>query len=1041
MRRSQVGLFLVVTVGVFSMTGCALENGVACVYSPDGSDAGLGPVDAGGPAFDAGAVDEGTVDEGPIDSGAADAGTVDAGTADAGTAEPDTVDVGPVDAGVPPAGPVLTVQVDKSVVATNPTQWGHIVEDINHSVEGGLNANLIRNSTMKEGAAGSSGAPASWSLVTSGTGAGVVSSDSTEPLSAQNGLALRLSITSNGGPGTVGVANAGFYGVGLRPSTTYTASFYARATGGFSGAVTVSLESSAGQRYASSTTVGTLPASWTKYTLSLTTEATVPVGTQNRVVFYADGTGTGAVDFELVQVMPPTFGATDTLRQDIMALLGATKPGFWRVPGGNYLEGNTLATRFDWKATIGPLENRPGHQDDAWGYWSTDHVGLKAYLDMAESTGAEPLLAVFAGYTLDHTVVAKADLGPYVQDALDEIEYVIGDAHTTTWGARRAADGHPAPYALTYVEIGNEDWFDTSGAYDGYRFPMFYDAIKQAYPGLKLVASAAVSSRTPDVLDDHYYNNDPAAFTAMVGQYDGVDRSGPKHLVGEYAVTDGTTGNPTGTLGGALGEAGFMVGLLHNADVVVGASYAPALAHVSDFQWPTNLVAFDSASAYGSPSYYVQRMFGASRGNVVVATRFDGAPATVSAVATRAADGTVYVHVVNPTASAVAAWVSLAGAATIGVSGQVTVLTGDPAARNSLAAPTAVAPVTSALAASPGFRSTFPANSLTVLEVSVTGDVAPYLPLGQRLSLRVTTPGYTDRSISAAPGTGVTQAVNASSPQTAKQEATFFVRSGLGDPHCYSFESRAHPGQFLRQASNAVVLASPDGRAPFASDATFCAHAGNGGAGVSFTSQTSPQRYLRHYANVLYVATDGGSNDYDAAWNWAADTTFKVAEGWWRSDADVVLGALSLQATTSGYTNASLRHSNYLGEISVIGPGDALVDRQDATFSLVAGLADSSCYSFRSVNYPTRYLRHFSYRIHLDPSDSSTTFSQDATFCAQPGNAGVGVSWQSYNFPGRYLRHSDRAAWVSSNGGPLASDSANSWAQDTSWKLLGPWAP
>ncbi|HET9656091.1 MAG TPA: AbfB domain-containing protein [Kineosporiaceae bacterium] len=929
----------------------------------------------------------------------------------------------------------LTVQVNRSAAATSPVQWGHIVEDINHSVEGGLNANLVRNSTMKEGGANP---PSSWSLLTSGSGSGSIATDTTTPLNSANASALKLTVTVNGGANTVGVANTGFYGVALQPSTTYTASFFARSSGGFAGAIRASLESTGGTSYASATT-SALTGSWSKYTLSLTTPTTVPAGTGNRIAFYANGSGTGAVYLDVVQVLPPTYGSTGILRRDLMARLAATKPGFWRVPGGNYLEGNTPATRFDWKATLGAVESRPGHQNDAWGYWSTDQAGLKAYLDMAESTGAEPLLAVFAGYTLNGTTVAQSAMAPYVQDALDEIQYAVG-ATTTTWGARRAADGHPAPYKLTYVEIGNEDWFDTTGSYNSYRFPMLYDAIKAAYPNLQLVASTTVTSRTPDVIDDHYYNNDPNAFTGMATQYDGTDRNGPKHLVGEYAVTNGTTGNPTGTLGGALGEAGFMTGLLRNADVVVGASYAPALSHISDFQWPTNLIGFDAASSYGSPSYYVQQLFGANKGDYVVPTTFAAAPATVTQVATRATDGSVYVHVVNPTASAVAATVNVAGASTIS-GGSATVLTGDPAARNTITAPTTIAPVTSTFTASPGFAYTFPANSLTLLKFTVTGAVTPYLATDRGISLRVTTTGYTDRSVSASPGTGVTAVVSASSTDTAKKQASFVVRAGLADAGCYSFESRADPGQYLRQRNNAVVLAAPDGTTSFTGDATFCAVKGNGGTGISFTSKTSPNRYLRHYANMVYVATNGGSNSYDSAGNWAADTTFRVGSPWWRSDVDVTLGRHSLQATTPGYTGYSLRHYNYLAQIDPITASSGTATLQDATFTVVAGLGDSSCYSFQSVNFPTRYLRHYNYRVQLDVNDASATFAQDATFCAQRGNSGTGVSWQSLNFPNRYLRHYSQAVWVASNGGSLAADAPANWAADSSWNTLAPWAP
>lgn len=936
----------------------------------------------------------------------------------------------------PVAGPTLSVQVNKSAARTNPTQWGHIVEDINHSVEGGLNANLVRNSTMKEGAANP---PSSWSLLTSGKGSGSIATDTSTPLNSANGSALKLTIGTNGGPGSIGVANAGFYGVGLHPSTRYTASFFARSSGAFHGALRLSLESTGGTSYASAAT-RPLTGRWTQYTLTLTTRASTPVGAGNRIALYANGTGTGAVYLDVVRVLPPTYKSTGLLRQDLMAKMAAIKPGFWRVPGGNYLEGNTLATRFNWKNTVGPVQNRPGHQDDAWGYWSTDQAGLKAYLDMAESTGAQPLLAVFAGYTLNHTAVPQAQLAPYVQDALDELQYAMGPTNTR-WGARRAADGHPKPYSVRYVEIGNEDWFDSTGSYNSYRFPMFYDAIKARYPSLQLVATASVSSRTPDVIDDHYYNDNPSAFTGMATLYDGMDRNGPKHLVGEYAATNGTAANPTGTLSGAIGEAAFMTGLLRNADIVVGASYAPALADVNDFQWPTNLIGFDAVSSFGSPSYYVQQLFGAHRGDYVVPTTFLGESGVLDQVATRSADGTVYVHVVNPTGNPVTAAVNVTGARTVARAGTATVLTGDPAARNSITAPTTVVPVTRSFAAAPSFGFTFPANSVTLLTLKVTGPVTPYLATGKGTSLRLTTPGLTGRSVSVSGGAGVTAVVTSASGDVAKKSATFIVRAGLGDRNCYSFESRQAPGQYLRQKNNVVLLSAPDGTRTFAADATFCAVTGNTTAGVSFRSQRLPQRFLRQYAGRLYLATNGGRNRYDTRTSWKADTTFRISSGWWRSDVDITLGRHSLQATTPGYTGYSLRHYAFLGQISPVTAASDLTTRQDATFTVVPGLADSSCYSFQSVNFPTHYLRHYGFRLRADESDGSSLFGQDATFCAKVGNSGTGVSFQSDNYPNRYLRHFNGDVWAASDGGSLAADAPASWAADSTWDVIAPWAP
>lgn len=195
------------------------------------------------------------------------------------------------------------------------------------------------------------------------------------------------------------------------------------------------------------------------------------------------------------------------MRPDLMEKLAALSPKFLRFPGGNFLEGSTIATRFDWKKTIGPVEQRPGHPDDAWGYWFTDGLGLLEYLQWCEDLCMMPLLCVFAGYALRGEYVTGDALAPFVQDALDEIEYITGDT-STTWGALRAEHGHPKPFQLKYVEIGNEDWFDRSGSYDA-RYTAFHDAIKAKYPDLKLIATTTVTSRTPDLIDEHYYPPPP----------------------------------------------------------------------------------------------------------------------------------------------------------------------------------------------------------------------------------------------------------------------------------------------------------------------------------------------------------------------------------------------------------------------------------------------------------------------------------------------------------------------------------------------------
>ena len=611
------------------------------------------------------------------------------------------------------AGPgSITVHADQAGPALNPTQFGAFLEEINHSGDGGVYAELVRNRDLKE----SSTSPAYWSAVQDGGAAASIALDTSGGLNTANSVSLKLSVASLPAGGRAGIANDGYWGVPVTPGTTYHLSLYAKASASFGGGLTASLEAGNGRIWASAA-LPALTGNWAKYTATLTTPEGIPATLDNRLVIStgAAAAAGGSAWFAMVSLFPPTYdGTPNGLRIDLMQKIAALHPGYLRVPGGNYLEGTTLSTYFNWKDTIGPVEDRPGHLNSAWGYWSQDGMGLLEYLEMAEEVGAQPILAVFAGYTLDHTVVPQSQLAPYVQDALDEIQYAIGPV-STKYGAMRAADGHPAPFDLHYVEVGNEDFFDSTGSYNAYRFPMFYDAIKAAYPQLKIIATTALTSRTPDVIDDHYYTSNPDVLAGDAHVYDTTSRTGPKHLVGEYAVTQGS---PTGTLAAALGEAAFLTGLERDADVVIGASYAPLLVNVNAVSWQTNLIGYDGLSSYGSPSYYAQRMLADSLGDRVAPSQITGGNGKLWAVASVKAGGTTYLAVVNRGSSAATVDVDLAGAAAVS-GGTATVLTGDPAAVNSLARPTAVSPVTRRIGPSgSSFRYAFPANSLTVLALS-----------------------------------------------------------------------------------------------------------------------------------------------------------------------------------------------------------------------------------------------------------------------------------------------------------------------------------
>ena len=595
-----------------------------------------------------------------------------------------------------------------------PPFTGLMIEEINHSLDGGLYAELIQNRVFQDDAT----TPVHWSLVQD-QGVGSIALDTSQPI-ANTALTTSLKVTVGQGR-RVGAANDGYWGIPVKVGTIYQASFWAKGATGFDGPVTVDIESADGKVVYASAVVPRLSTRWSKYVVPLAVPASRATdSTATRFVVSSGKPGTFWLN--QVSLFPSTYGnQPNGNRVDLMDKLAAMKPGFLRMPGGNYLEGATVATRFAWKTTIGPIEQRPGHWGP-WGYRSDDGLGLYEYLMWCEKLNMQPLLAVYGGYSLDGTFIAPGSaLAPYVQDALDEIQFVTG-ASTTTWGAKRAAMGHPAPFRLNYVEIGNEDFFDGSGSYDG-RFAQFYDAIKAAYPSLKLIATSRVAnpSRPRDLVDDHFYNtplymaHDSTRYDASV--YDRATQ--PKVFIGEWASISGA---PTPDLAGALGDAAWLTGLERNADVIQLEAYAPLLANVNGFQWPTNLIGYDAGHSYGSPSYYVQVMFDTLRGDQILpaTVAIPGAGSLLYQSTTRdTTDGSIYVKLVNMAAQAQAVHVNLAGAGTVASRGTATVLKGLPQDTNSLANPTKVVPVTTTVSGlGQSFDWSLPASSVTVLKLS-----------------------------------------------------------------------------------------------------------------------------------------------------------------------------------------------------------------------------------------------------------------------------------------------------------------------------------
>ncbi len=529
--------------------------------------------------------------------------------------------------------PKLTIDTTNPVSAVSPTLYGLMTEEINYSYDGGLYAEMIRNRTFTPRfdqwrPVADTGAKISWEAVKEGPSKALDHS-------------LKITIAAASPAAEAGIANNGYWGMAVRPSTNYSGYFYASTQG--VGPATLKLIDDDTGEIVGEAKAETTDGSWRQYKFSFTTTAQVKAGEHNHfsLTFHRPGTAM----LQLISLLPPTYhDRPNGNRPDLMKLMAAMNPHFLRFPGGNYLEGNTIKDRFDWKSTIGPQVDRPTHQSP-WGYRSTDGMGLLEFLVWCEDLKMDPLLAVYAGYSLRGEHVVGADLEPYIQDALDEIEYVTGSTETK-WGAERAKDGHPTPFPLRYIEIGNEDFFDKSGSYDQ-RFTQFAEAIRKKYPQYKLIATTAVKSGNPDLLDDHYYRS-PEEFFEMVHKYDDADRNGPKIFVGEWATR---TGSPTPDFDAALGDAAWMTGMERNSDLILMSSYAPMFVNVNPggMQWATDLIGYDSLRAYGSPSYWAQVLFAEHLGDHTVKTTAENLSDRVFWSATTTENKMLHLKLVNAT--------------------------------------------------------------------------------------------------------------------------------------------------------------------------------------------------------------------------------------------------------------------------------------------------------------------------------------------------------------------------------------------------------
>jgi alpha-L-arabinofuranosidase len=501
-----------------------------------------------------------------------------------------------------PAAPAtISVQADKPGHPVSPLLWGLFFEDINLAADGGLYPELVRNRSFE----GSDGLRF-W-MFTPGTesGFGTKSApaptiDETRPLNAFNRRSLHL----RSGAG-ITLVNEGYWGMNFVAGEACTFRVAARASGDFKGAIQVRLCDATGAAIASGELSGFGP-DWKQHSLTLTPSKSDPRGRLQLVV-----SGGGSLFLDMISLLPEKTWKGHGLREDLAEAMHALKPAFFRFPGGCWVEGEDIAGAYRWKNTIGDVASRT-QLENLWEYNATQGLGYHEYLQLAEDLGAEPVFCINTGMAHRESVPLDR-MGPWVQDALDAIEYANGPVDSV-WGSLRAKNGHPEPFNLRIVEIGNEN----GGPDYAERWPLLANAIKAKYPDITLIANywarGYPKEPMPEIIDEHYYET-PEGFMRRATHYDRYDRKGPKVFVGEYAATKRAG---RGNLRAAIGEAAFMTGLERNSDVVTMAAYAPLFTNVHHRVWNPDLINFDSAGWYGLPGYYVQQLFSLHAGDVTL---------------------------------------------------------------------------------------------------------------------------------------------------------------------------------------------------------------------------------------------------------------------------------------------------------------------------------------------------------------------------------------------------------------------------------------
>jgi alpha-N-arabinofuranosidase len=637
----------------------------------------------------------------------------------------------------------IRVQADKPGAKIDPAMWGIFFEDINFGADGGLYPELVKNRSFEFGQP-----LMGWKVIRNSGAEGrvFILRDGKRP---RNPRYARIRVEDQGG-GFV-LSNEGFRGMGIREGADYRFSIEARSARGGISAMRVEVAGQDGRILAEARVEGFSP-EWQAYSCEMKSNGTDDQAKMNLWI-----EGTGELDIDMVSLFPMDTwkGRENGLRPDLVRLLADLKPGFLRFPGGCIVEGFDLSQRYQWKNTVGPLNERvctinrwnfEFKHKPAPDYYQSYGLGFYEFFLLAEDIGAKPMPIINIGMACQFNTgeLAPLDqLAPYIQDALDLIEFANGPADSP-WGKVRCRMGHAAPFGMKMIGIGNEQW----GPQYIERYKEFASAIKAKHQDMQLIAATGSDATIfpdgtaevaylwsewrklkPDIVDEHFYRA-PEWFLQNTGWYDAYDRSGPKVFVGEYASLSEALTSPENrnSLKCALYEAAFMTGLERNADLVVMSCYAPLFGHEQAWQWRPDLIWFDNLNAYGSANYYVQKAFSLNRGSHVLRTEVEGAPGpdarTKSFHVSASFDestGEAIVKAVNAAGAPLEAALELKGAARIGRQAKVVLLTsGKLTDENSLQEPKKIYPKETAFPVSGvRFMFEFKPYSLTVIRVPI----------------------------------------------------------------------------------------------------------------------------------------------------------------------------------------------------------------------------------------------------------------------------------------------------------------------------------